>query len=113
MTDSKHVPSVIVRNRDRSAVITRSFTVEGADSMPAQYSGKPFQPDVIIVKLQDGAVTQVSVSGPRGLTSAQQMRTRARKSWYTSMDIDRDAPEWVKDTVATVLRMEQAGRGGR
>lgn len=110
MAESKSVPSVVVRNQDRSVVITRSFTIEGARDMPAPYSGKPFRPDVIVIKLQDHKVHTVEVSGPRVLIGDRPGRNRARKSWYMQSDLDRDAPEWVKDTVATVLRMEQAGR---
>lgn len=109
--ESKNVPSVTMRARDRSVVITRSFTVQGAADMPAQYSGKPFHPDMIVVKLQDGQLNKVSVSGPRRLSKGfLGMMDRVRKEWWSQADLERDAPEWVRDCLATVLRMEQAGR---
>jgi hypothetical protein len=107
MTESKHVPSILVRPMGRSLVVTVSFSVAGAPNMPAQYSGKPFRPESITVKIQDTQWTLVNVVGRRVLLSGG-LGASARKAWYGPTDLEKDAPAWVKDTLAEVLRTEGA-----
>lgn len=106
MADLQGSDGVLMCARDRSVVITRSFTVQNAPNLPAQYSGKPFRPQVIVVKLQDGQLSRVGVSGQRVLAHERLDPTIARKDWWSLADLEKDAPAWVQQCVATVLRME-------
>jgi hypothetical protein len=109
MAESSNVPRIIIRNRDRTAVVTRTFTVEGAPVAAAQYSGKPFSPDMVTVVLQDGALHHVTIRGQRILAGGKSAgQDGARRAWYSIGELKRDAPLWVQDAVSEVLRMEGA-----
>jgi hypothetical protein len=104
--ESKHVPSIVIRPLERHTTTVLSFSVTGVGNVPAQYSGKPFRPDIIVIKIQDGAWTRVEISGPRVLKDNRPGRDRCRKSWYMQRELDTDAPEWVKDALDHVSKAE-------
>lgn len=108
MTESRNAPKVIVKPRDRVVETTLSFAVSGAPNIPAQHSGKPLRPEVMVIKLQDGDFHHVRVTGPRIGSADRFGHARARKAWYSITELERDAPVWVRDAVTKVLQQEGA-----
>jgi hypothetical protein len=106
MTESKNTPHFKLRDTGRTMEITRVFSVEGAPDMAAQYSGKPFQPDWLTVKLTDGDLFKAECSGQRVLMRDRLSTARARRSWFGAIELD-GAPVWVKVAVATVMQQER------
>lgn len=108
MTESRNVPRVTVRDTLRSAEVTRAFAIDGAPNLAAQFSDKPFRPEQLTIKLQDGTFHHVVVTGRRVLSRGVLGQNRGRKAWYSVRELEESGPAWVKDAVVTVLQQEGA-----
>jgi hypothetical protein len=110
MTESENVPKIVATPLDRHTTTVLSFAVTGAAPVPAQYSGKPFRPEIIVIKIQDGNWTKVEITGPRVLKDNRPGKDWAHKAWFMQRDLDTDAPAWVKDALDYVRQTEGVTR---
>ncbi|WBB94144.1 hypothetical protein [Verrucosispora sp. WMMC514] len=77
-------------------VVTRSYSVTGADPTPMRYGSIRILPDTVTVTFTNGTPTRLVIEGPNAKKDGTAGANRHEESWWLSWAADAArAPEWV------------------